>query len=119
MRRHVNQGRPVYYRGHFDPNSASITPDCGAIKDVLEVLAADNELKVELDGHCDDPCTFEESMALARRRIAAIADYFETNGIARERMIKIAGANNLHRVVSGETEQGRAYNRRVDVRPVY
>jgi outer membrane protein OmpA-like peptidoglycan-associated protein len=114
----INAGRRVYFRVHFTPDSCapvSMVP----LGEVLAALSENADMKVELDGHCDDPCSFEESLELARKRIAVVADYLESRGVARERMIKIGGANGLHRIAAGDSEEGRALNRRVDVRPVY
>ena len=120
VRRNVNTGKRVYYRVHFGSNSASLTDEGkGAVDEVVEILKANGEMSVELDGHCDDPCSMSESIALAGKRISAVADYLEAAGIASSRMMKIVGRNDLHRAVRGDSEAGRAYNRRVDLRPIY
>lgn len=118
--RNVNAGKRVYYRVHFGPNSASLTDDGKrALDEVIEILKVSGKMSVELDGHCDDPCSMAESISLAGERISAVEDYLEAAGIAANRVVKIVGRNDLHRVVPGESEVGKAYNRRVDVRPIY
>jgi len=120
VQRTVNAGRQVYYRIHFKPNLAELGPASQVtLEDVIQILRQTPPLKLEIDGHCDDPCSFDESMALARRRIAIVAEHLKSNGIAPERMMKIAGANGLHRLTASDTEEGRAINRRVDLRPIY
>jgi outer membrane protein OmpA-like peptidoglycan-associated protein len=120
VQRTANAGRQVYFRIHFEPNSAELSPASrAALDNVIQILRANPALKLEIDGHCDDPCSLDESMALARRRIGTAAEHLKSGGIAPERMMKIAGANGLHRLSASDTEEGRAINRRVDLRPIY
>jgi outer membrane protein OmpA-like peptidoglycan-associated protein len=120
VRRNVNAGKRVYYRIHFGPNSASISDEGKQVLDeVNRVLKEKQGMSVELDGHCDDPCSMEESIRLAGKRISVVAGYLEAAGVTADRVMKIVGRNDLHRVVLGDSEAGRAFNRRVDLRPIY
>lgn len=120
VRRNVNADRKVYYRVHFAPNSSTLGDDGQSVLDeVVQVLKENDTMKVELDGHCDDPCSMEDSIELASKRIAAVGRRLEAAGIAANRVMKIVGRNGLHRIVPGDSEVGKAYNRRVDIRPIY
>lgn len=120
VRHYINQGRKVHYRVHFGPNSVSPESDSEpALAEVARILLENPAMKVELDGYCDDPCSMDESLKLARARIESVASYFESKGIVAKRMFKVGGMNGLHRIVPGDSEQGRAVNRRVELRPVY
>ena len=120
VRQFINQGGRVHYRVHFGPNSTSPESDSEPVlAEVARILQENPAMKVELVGYCDDPCSMDESLELAQARIECIAGYLESKGIVVRRMFKVGGMNGLHRIVPGDSEQGRAINRRVELRPVY
>jgi len=120
VQRNVTAGRKVHHRVHFGPNLSALSDGSEPVLDqVLRVLRENPGIKIELDGHCDDPCSMEQSVKLARDRMAAVSRYLEAQGVAADRIMTIGGSNNLHRLVPSDTEEGRAFNRRVDLRPIY
>jgi outer membrane protein OmpA-like peptidoglycan-associated protein len=82
------------------------------------LLKAEPALHLQLDSFCDDPCSQEASLALAQRRAEETAAYLERGGIVPDRMFLTSGGN-AHMLVSSESAAGLAYNRRVELRPVY
>jgi outer membrane protein OmpA-like peptidoglycan-associated protein len=89
------------------------------LDEVAELLRKTPSLHIQLDGFCDDPCpSFQESLTLGEARANAVADFLREAGIAADRFI-VSSSGNSHQVVPGDSEEGRAFNRRVELRPTY
>ncbi|TXF89515.1 OmpA family protein [Neolewinella aurantiaca] len=73
----------------------------------------DTDLSIE--GHTDSKGTEEYNQKLSEQRASAVADYFATSGINRQRMT-IRGFGEMSPVASNETDAGRAANRRVEIK---
>ena len=119
VRRNVSDGAKVVHRVHFAPNSAAIRTESSPVLDeVVALLTARSQLGVEVSGNCDDPCSSEKSEKLAMERSQAVTRRLEEAGISRERILTFGGGN-FHQLVPSDTEEGRAFNRRVEIRPIY
>jgi len=120
MRRVLSGGAPPIYRLHFAANSPALPAEGRSHLDELVRLMRDQpRLAVAIDGFGDDPCSQEESVALAGNRIDAARRYLETAGIAPERISIGFTLGNYHFIVPRDTETGRAFNRRVELRPTW
>ena len=119
VRENVTDGAAVFDRVHFAANEAHLSDGAVPTLDRLaSKLAERPELKLELAGHCDDPCSDDEAARLAASRIDAVAAYLSGAGVAAERLLRLGGGN-FHRWVPSDTEEGRAFNRRVELRLTY
>ncbi|MCB1803535.1 MAG: OmpA family protein, partial [Gammaproteobacteria bacterium] len=79
-----------------------------------DLLKANPDVTVRIDGHTDSIGTEEYNQGLSERRANAVADYLAKAGIARDRMT-VAGFGESQPIASNDTPEGRAQNRRVDI----
>jgi outer membrane protein OmpA-like peptidoglycan-associated protein len=100
----------------FEYNKAEIRPDARTILDQnVQVLKANPTMKVEIIGHTDSVGSARYNQALSERRAEAVKQYFESQGIASDRMTA-RGMGESQPIASNETPEGRAENRRVEIR---
>jgi peptidoglycan-associated lipoprotein len=79
--------RPVY----FDFDKAFIETDAGAIlKANAEWLKAHPQIKVRIEGNCDERGTTEYNQALGQRRAANAKKYLTDMGISGQRIVLIS-----------------------------
>lgn len=120
MRDSLAAGATPIYRLHFDENMHALTAEGEKQLDQLIcVLKEQPRLAVTIDGFGDDRCTQEESVALAAKRIEAAQDYLRASGISADRIAVGFTLGNYHFIVPRDTEAGRAFNRRIELRPTY
>ena len=120
LRHHVTDGARAIYRLHFGANDSELTHEARAHLDALiMVLRKRTDLNVVIEGFGDDPCTREESVKLSGHRMDAAAAYLAEAGIAGDRVIKSFALGNYHQLVPSDSEAGRAFNRRIELRPTY
>jgi len=120
LRHHVTDGKKAIYRLHFAVNDSTLSPEA---KNHLDSLVAElrsrQDLAVVIEGFGDDPCTREESVKLSKDRMQAASAYIRDAGIAKDRVINSFALGNYHQLVPSDTEAGRAFNRRIELRPTY
>ena len=77
----------VYYE--FD--SINLRNDAEAtLKQNADWMKANPSARVEVEGHCDDRGTVEYNVALGQRRANAVANFYGTAGISRQRIKTIS-----------------------------
>lgn len=84
---------------------------------VKEILASPGN-RILIEGHTDNIPTGKldsDNMDLSYRRAKAIANILILHGIPKER-ISVSGYGDTHPIGSNNTEEGRAKNRRVEVK---
>lgn len=100
----------------FDTNQASIKPEMRpALDQVATTLASYQSTYIDVTGHTDSTGNDELNRALSERRANAVADYLEYKGVARAR-VATRGYGSQFPVASNDTPEGRAQNRRVEIR---
>lgn len=82
-----------------------------------EWLKAHPNVKVRLEGHCDERGTAEYNQALGQRRAEAAKAFLEGLGISPQRMTTISYGEERP-LDPGHTEGAWAKNRRVDISPL-
>lgn len=82
------------------------------IENAVHVLRINPELKVEIQGHTDNYGTDSYNQKLSERRANAVKAVLIKQGVDGKRLVT-KGFGESHPVDSNETDQGRAYNRRV------
>ena len=103
----------------FDFNKADIKPKYYKnLDEVVRVLKANPGLKVEIQGHTDNIGSAGYNMKLSLRRAQAVANYLIKHGISPSRL-KVKGYGFTRPVASNDTPEGRALNRRVQLKPLY
>jgi hypothetical protein len=119
VRRSVAGGAKVIWRVHFPETDAGLTPEASAQLDELARLLIDQGLAVTIDGFGDDPCGEDESLRLCAARVRAASARLRTAGVAEARINVGFVLGNYHYLVERDCEAGRAFNRRIELRPVY
>jgi len=120
MRNALAGGARPIFRLHFAPNSPALSEEAARhLDEIVKLLIEKPTLAVAIDGFGDDPCPQQESETLSRDRVDAARRYLEGAGIAPERIAIGFTLGNYHFIVPRDTEAGRAFNRRVELRPTW
>ncbi len=103
---------------HFDFDKANLRPDAIAeLENALKILQENPSLKVLLEGNADSIGTETYNMALGHRRAAAVFEYLKSKGISDDKMITVSYGEDRP-IASNDTEEERAKNRRVEIKPL-
>jgi OOP family OmpA-OmpF porin len=88
------------------------------LDEIAVQIKKDPRLRVEVQGHTDSVGTDKYNMGLSLRRANAVRDYFiKKSGIAANRLTAV-GFGESKSVATNETAEGRAQNRRVELKPI-
>ena len=111
--------KKIILRGvHFDFNKANIRSDAVPIlKEAANILKENPDLKVTVEGHTDAIGSDEYNLKLSLRRATAVKEFLVKEGIAEPRLTT-RGFGESQPVASNDTEDGRAQNRRVELKPI-
>jgi len=110
---------PLVLRGvNFETGRSALTPDSYAILDeVAAALLARPDVRVEIGGHTDNTGSRATNTRLSLERAQAVKAYLAQQGVAPARMdVQGYGPNNP--VATNATADGRARNRRVELRRI-
>jgi outer membrane protein OmpA-like peptidoglycan-associated protein len=112
----IDEGIAVPINNLFFPvNKDKLLPESiPELKRVAEIISANN-LKVEISGHTDNVGTEEYNQELSDKRAKAVRDYLISIGVSKE-LITIIGFGATKPIADNETEEGKARNRRVELR---
>ena len=103
---------------NFAYNSANVEPRFRATLDrVASVLSEYNQSYIDVYGHTDSTGSDAYNQGLSERRAVSVADYLSSHGVAPAR-IATRGFGETQPIESNETEEGRAANRRVEIKIV-
>lgn len=101
---------------NFDYNSAVIKPESFATLDnVASVLSEYSDTKIEIAGHTDDKGGENFNKKLALNRAQAVKEYIVDKGISADQ-IHAVGYGYDYPIASNKTEEGRAQNRRIELK---
>lgn len=101
---------------HFDFDKSNIRPDAVPVLDeAVETLKAEGGIAVIVDGHTDSVGSEAYNQRLSQRRADAVRQYLVQHGIPSGRVTS-EGFGESRPVASNDTEDGRAQNRRVELR---
>lgn len=100
---------------NFAFDQSVITPDAAKILDELAVSASTSSDRITLEGHTDWISTELYNDNLSLKRAESVRRYLESKGISRSRM-SVRGFGEKRPVATNATDEGRASNRRVDIR---
>ena len=88
-----------------------------ALDAAVEALKELPELSLIVEGHTDSVGSDARNMALSQARANAVRAYFVEHGVAKERLFAI-GYGETQPVADNATKEGRAENRRIELRVV-
>jgi len=100
---------------NFDFDQSVITSNAARILDNLVLALGDSDSKLTLEGHTDWIASELYNQNLSLRRADSVLRYLENKGVSRSRMV-VRGYGETRPVASNTTDEGRARNRRVDIR---
>ena len=100
----------------FDFNRTEVKPQFyPALNSIAQTISQYNQTIVEINGHTDNVGTLAANQTVSDRRAQSVAAYLAGQGVQQVRM-ETRGYNYQYPVASNDTEQGRALNRRVEIR---
>ena len=85
------------------------------LNSVVTVLREYDETIVEVEGYTDSTGSWDYNMKLSQSRANQVADYLQNGGIIEQRLIA-TGKGPGNPIASNNTAEGRAQNRRVEIR---
>jgi len=87
------------------------------LNQVAQTLVSYNQTYIDVLGHTDSDGSDAYNQALSERRAGAVADYLSMHGVARARM-GIRGYGETAPIATNATVEGKAENRRVEIKVV-
>jgi len=102
----------------FDVDSATLKPQFRATLDqIAQSLQTYPNSLIDVYGHTDSTGSDQYNQALSERRARTVADYLAMRGLSAAR-IRSQGYGETMPVASNDTVEGRARNRRVEIKIV-
>jgi outer membrane protein OmpA-like peptidoglycan-associated protein len=108
----------VLHNVFFDVNKFDLKPESQVELDKLVQLLKDNPtVKIEISGHTDNVGKPADNLTLSNNRAKAVAGYVASKGIALQRLFA-KGYGETNPAADNKTEEGRAKNRRTEIKVV-
>jgi OmpA-OmpF porin, OOP family len=102
---------------NFDLNKATLTPGAEkTLNEMTNMLLKDPETKYEINGYTDNSGAAAYNEGLSMRRAEAVRNYQVSRGVSPSQLV-VRGYGESNPVASNATRDGRAMNRRVEIRP--
>ncbi len=105
----------------FEFGSAKLKPEAYPVLDsiastIRTIFASNDRIKIEVGGYTDNVGSFDYNLALSEKRARAVADFLVENyGLNPDRVL-FKGYGSRRPKAPNTTEQGRAANRRVEIK---
>ena len=100
----------------FESNSAKLTAGAiEALTSAIPILEAHPKEQIFVEGHTDSLGAREHNHELSYRRAEEAVRFFTDRGLPRSQFV-VRGYGEDRPFVSNETEEGRALNRRIEIR---
>lgn len=99
----------------FETNSAELRQSSfSELKQVIELLLVNPELKVEISAHSDDKGSNAYNLKLSERRAQSVVSFLTEQGLPESKLVA-RGYGESKPLVPNDSEQNRAKNRRVEL----
>ena len=108
----VSTSATIYF--DFDKYNLS-SRSIQTLRGVISAMKDNSSITLVLEGHADERGTREYNLALGQRRAESVADYLESRGINRSRLV-IKSYGEESPAVSASNERAWARNRRVEIK---
>jgi outer membrane protein OmpA-like peptidoglycan-associated protein len=106
----------VFGRALFAFDSYILTPKSKKdLQIVVKKMKGNKQYKISVEGHTDAIGSEEYNQKLSERRAASVKKFLIQNGVQAKR-IESRGFGELNPIADNDTEEGRAENRRVEVK---
>ena len=89
-----------------------------SLDEVAKILEADQNLRLDINGHTDNTGKAESNLLLSQKRAQSVYDYLIRKGVDPSR-IKSAGFGQDQPIADNKTAAGRSKNRRVELKLHY
>ncbi|HVM88539.1 MAG TPA: OmpA family protein [Puia sp.] len=89
------------------------------LNEVAKILKDDSNLKLDIEGHTDNTGKPEKNQALSENRAKAVFNYLTIKGGIDTGRLSSAGFGDTKPIASNKTAQGKAKNRRVELKLKY
>jgi len=100
----------------FDFDKSTVKPEAAAILDRLVAFMNENQnKKAALSGHTDSTGSDAYNQKLSERRVNSVRDYVVGKGVSAGR-ISGQGFGESKPIADNKTREGRAKNRRVEIK---
>ena len=87
------------------------------LKKLISFMNINSSIKVEISGHTDNKGNIAHNLDLSNRRAKAVYEYLIKNGVKAERLT-YKGFGQTLPIATNDTEEGRALNRRTEMKIV-
>jgi outer membrane protein OmpA-like peptidoglycan-associated protein/Tol biopolymer transport system component len=102
----------------FDVNKFDLKPESQAELDIVVKLMNDNPgLKIEISGYTDNVGKPADNLTLSNNRAKAVVSYLASKNISPQRLT-FKGYGETKPVADNKTEEGRAMNRRTELKVI-
>jgi OOP family OmpA-OmpF porin len=111
-------GTWIYKGVEFEINKAELKASSYPVLDeIADGLKSQPAIRVEVQGHTDNTGKADYNMALSQRRAQSVCNYLIDKGVASDRLIP-KGYGLTRPIETNNTTEGRARNRRVELKPL-
>ncbi|HLF45296.1 MAG TPA: OmpA family protein [Chitinophagaceae bacterium] len=102
----------------FDVNKFDLQPESEAELDLLVQLLNDNpSVKIQINGHTDNTGKPADNLILSNNRAKSVVTYLVSKGISATRL-SAKGFGETQPVADNKTEEGKALNRRTEMKVI-
>lgn len=116
LRRDLADGSATLYGIQFDTGTDRLRPEADEqIVQIARLLEQDRGLSLQVIGHTDGQGSESSNVALSERRARRVVDRLTALGVDRARL-HAQGLGESMPMAGNDSEQGRALNRRVEIR---
>jgi cytochrome c oxidase subunit 2 len=101
---------------NYQTGSAMLTDDSRyELDNVIRILSDNPELRIELSGHTDNTGNASDNLRLSQNRAESVRSYLVTNGVDESRL-SARGYGQTNPIDTNDTPEGRAQNRRTEIK---
>jgi outer membrane protein OmpA-like peptidoglycan-associated protein len=102
----------------FDTKKTDLKPESvSELDDVVRLMNENPNLKIQISGYTDDIGTPADNLKLSAGRALSVVNYLLYKGVLKERL-SYKGYGEANPIATNDTEEGRAMNRRTELRVV-
>ena len=103
---------------NFDTGKSRISPDSyDVVNEIVKMMKANTSLKISIEGHTDNTGNEESNIKLSKNRARSVLMSLTDENIDASRL-KSEGFGQTKPIEDNTTEEGKAKNRRVELRKI-